>query len=188
MLEPIANSNTLEVDVELVSSPDAPDLIGEVNSLRESNARWKRRCIAGCLALIILLGVSFVQYMGTFVTCRMMDETREEVARCSELMAKLEEKEAASNERMSNVLRLIDNEDGRQIEAMKMLNALENERKLVEAEVDQLRFLADNLREDLLNLLDETESLKWPTFDHLPNCAFSGPLSTHVPVGSQKKK
>src|SRR5437016_4144876 len=47
--------------------------------LGEQSRRWRLRFYASCFAFGFLFVVSIVQFMGTFLTCRMLHETRQEI-------------------------------------------------------------------------------------------------------------
>jgi hypothetical protein len=57
----------------------APDLVQDLVVLREENRRWRLRFYAACAGFVFLLVVSLVQFTGTFVVCRMVHETRQEI-------------------------------------------------------------------------------------------------------------
>ena len=55
------------------------DPMRDVSLLREQSRTWRLRFYASCLAFTFLFGVSALQFMGTFLTCRMLHETRQEI-------------------------------------------------------------------------------------------------------------
>jgi len=56
------------------------DPIHEIHILREINRRWRRAAIGSILVAVFLGIVSVVQFAGTFITCRLLNKTREEAA------------------------------------------------------------------------------------------------------------
>lgn len=66
----------------------APDPIREIELLREVNRRWRRAAIGAAVAFFFLFILSLVQFMGTFITCRLLHEARQEAARNRQDMVK----------------------------------------------------------------------------------------------------
>src|SRR5262245_29584293 len=59
----------------------AADPLQDIISLREQNRVWRLRFYGSCVAFAFLFIVSLVQFTSTFVTARMLHETRQEIER-----------------------------------------------------------------------------------------------------------
>jgi hypothetical protein len=51
----------------------------DIALLREQTRAWRLRFYASCVAFTFLFAVSILQFTGTFLTCRMLHETRQEI-------------------------------------------------------------------------------------------------------------
>ena len=81
---------------ETAEAPPAPDPIREIEQLRAANRRWRKAAIGTAVAFVFLFVLSLVQFLGTFITCRLLHEARQEAARARQdtMKAAAEIKEA----------------------------------------------------------------------------------------------
>ena len=90
------------------------DPIREIEKLRAANRRWRKAAIGAVVAFIFLFVVSLVQFLGTFITCRLLHEARQEAARNRQdtMKALVEIKEAEKELRQTrgDVAQYVDNE------------------------------------------------------------------------------
>jgi hypothetical protein len=63
------------------STTQKTDPMQDIALLREQSRRWRLRFYVSCLAFAFLFVVSLLQFTGTFLTCRMLHETRQEIQR-----------------------------------------------------------------------------------------------------------
>jgi len=64
-----------------VQTASKPDPIRELERLRAANQRWRKAATGAVVAFVFLFVVSLVQFLGTFITCRLLHEARQEAAR-----------------------------------------------------------------------------------------------------------
>jgi hypothetical protein len=93
------------VNVELVKPGDP---VIEIQHLREQQRRWKVRFIVSCVAFIVLLGVSALQFIGTFITCQILFDARRDSERSqrqtTELLKELADARTSMNQAVENLI------------------------------------------------------------------------------------
>ncbi|MBY0524447.1 MAG: hypothetical protein K2R98_13660 [Gemmataceae bacterium] len=139
-------------EAPIEASPNVPgapvDPLTEIQKLREANRWWRRRAFGVGGAFVFLFVLSLVQFMGTFLTCQLLNEARREAAKANrETMEHLRELREARQQIQS-----ASDDAVRSVDVMtRFLSAIE-EHEATQKKLDALRRESEDLREKAANL------------------------------------
>jgi DNA repair exonuclease SbcCD ATPase subunit len=79
MSEPAQSCEAVSGEMSAANPSSPPDPVKEIERLRAENRRWRWRCAAACLGLVVLGLVSMTQFAGLFVTCHFLNAARHDM-------------------------------------------------------------------------------------------------------------